>query len=297
MKKQIVITGASGFIASEFSRYFANEYDFIYISRKSNPSKNIYSWDDLGESPFLIANASCVINLAGVNIGDKRWSKSRKQDILDSRIKTTEQLVALLNKLDNKPDLLCASAVGIYPTSGEFDEYYNIDFSHYANFCETVTKRWENTTKEYQGRVVNMRFGVVLSSHGGALTKILLPFKLGVGSGISDGQWSFSWISLPDLINAIDFLIRKNEIKGPINLVSPEIISYNKLIDTIVKIYNKKCWFNLPKWLVTIMFGQMGTELLLSGQTVTPKKLQEYKFSFKYPSIDSTINAIHLGEF
>ena len=296
MKLQVAVTGASGFVATELGKYYSDKYDFIWISRLSDHGSNTYSWDEISQNHKHLAKVSCVINLAGANIGDKRWSGARKKLILDSRLKTTAKLVKILNQLPQKPDLLCASAVGIYPTSGVYDEYSLLDYTKYANFCESITKQWELFTHEYNGRVVNMRFGVVLSAHGGALTKILLPFKLGVGSGIADGSWSFSWISITDLCRAIDFLIEKRDINGVFNLVSPEIITYQQLIQTISSVYQKKIWFNLPRIAVTALFGQMGEELLLSGQKVIPKRLTQEGFKFSHPDIKSCLSAIFAGK-
>jgi len=295
MKKPIIaITGATGFIARQFKLYYSDRFEFILISHKS--TQGAYSFDDIKSNPMLLSKAVAVIHLSGANIGDKRWSEKRKQEILDSRIITTELLVAILNQLPNKPDLLCASAIGIYPEDNQvYSEYTKLDYSHYANFSEEITKKWESATFGYSGRVVNMRFGVVLSWHGGALDKILLPFKLGMGSGISDGSWPFCYISITDLCNAIGFLIDKRDITGAINLVSPEIISYKDLINTISRVYNKRCWFNLPKFVIKLLFGQMGRELLLSGQKVVPMKLQEHNFKFAYFNIESCLKDIKLA--
>ncbi len=296
MKPIIAITGASGFIAMQLQKHYSDRFEFILISRKSNPSLNTYSFDDIKANPMLLSKATAVIHLSGANIGDKRWSEKRKQEVLDSRITTTKILVTILNQLPNKPDLLCASAIGIYPQDNQiYSEYTKLDYNHYTSFSEEITKKWETATFDYLGRVVNMRFGVVLSGHGGALNKILLPFKLGVGSGISDGSWPFCYISITDLCDAIGFLINKRDITGAINLVSPEIISYKNLIHTISRVYNKRCWFNLPKFAIKLLFGQMGCELLLSGQKVVPLKLQEHNFKFTYSDIESCLKDIKLS--
>lgn len=292
MKTQIAITGASGFIATSLQNFFADKYDLILISQTSDHAKNTYSWQELQKTPQILAETSCVIHLAGANIGDKRWSSARKDLILNSRLQTTTQLINVLNQLENKPDLLSASAVGIYPTNGEFDEYSVIDHSVYANFCEEITKKWEMLSNDYHGRTVRMRFGVVLSSTGGALNKILLPFKLGVGTGISNGNWSFSWISIVDLCSAIDLLIEKKDIHGIVNMVAPEHILYRHLIQIISKVYRRRLWFNLPAWLIRLMFGQMGEELLLSGQYVVPNRLLEEGFKFQYSDIKTCMIAI-----
>lgn len=294
MKIQIAITGATGFIASQFIRYYADKYDFIKISRKAEHKNSVYSWDDLIQDPQILAKTSCVIHLSGASIGEKRWSESRKQEILDSRVKTTQVLVEVMNKLDYKPSLLCASAIGIYPTDGvAYDEYVKLDYTKYANFSEQITKQWEATATKYIGRVVNMRFGVVLSSQGGALSKILMPFKLGLGSGIADSSWSFSWISVTDLVRAIDFIAEHPDINGAVNLVAPQHISYQQLISTICQVYNKRCWFNLPKWLVHQLFGQMGDELLLSGQNVIPTRLPESGFKYIHSTIKECIQDVY----
>ncbi len=293
MANLIAITGASGFIAKEFQRYYKEKYDFIRISRVSNHVYNTYSWDEIAKTPQLLANVCCVINLAGVNIGAKRWSKARKKELLNSRVITTENLVLLLNSLPYQPALLCASAVGIYPSNEECDEDSLIDYNHYANFSEEITKKWEKAARAYKGRVVNMRFGVVLSSNGGALSKILFPFKLGIGCGISSGDWYFSWISSNDLVRAIDYLIERYDIVGIVNLVAPQLIKYKELIAAISNVYHIKLQFNLPKLVIHYMFGQMGDELLLNGQSVAPKRLLEQKFAFLYPTIIECIEAIH----
>ncbi|MDQ5920650.1 MAG: uncharacterized protein QG673_706 [Pseudomonadota bacterium] len=296
MQSKIIITGASGFIATELRKYFNDRYSLILVSREANHSRDTYSWNDIENSPQLLADAKCIINLSGANIGDKRWTNKQKQLIIDSRINTTAILIKALNTLRVKPDLLCASAVGIYPIHGIYDEYSNIDYNHYDSFSQKVTKLWENMANTYTGRVVNMRFGVVLSGHGGALGKILLPFRIGVGSGISKGNWLFSWISIIDLCRAIDYLIEQPQINGPVNLVAPQCITYKNLIDTISSVYSKKCWFNLPGWLIKVIFGQMGAELLLSGQHVIPKLLIQHGFKFIHADINNCISDIHEGK-
>ncbi len=297
-KKSICITGANGFIAKSFIHYFKDKYQFILISQERQNFSNSYSWNDLVYSPKILDCVDIVLNLAGANIGDKHWNNLRKKEIITSRIQSTQILVNALNTINHNAKLINASAVGIYPCDNViYDETSPLNFKYFNSFSEEITKSWELEALKYKGNLAITRFGVVLSAFGGALQKILMPFKFGVGVGIGDGDWPFSWISLVDLLHALEQIMLNDNLNGVFNLVSPDLICYHDLIQKISDIFNPKLRFNLPKWIIKIMFGQMGQELLLQGQRVKPARLSGIEFDFKYGNINDCISAINKKEF
>ncbi len=287
--KTILITGANGFIAKNFMNKYANTYKFILLSHKAQ--KNHITLEELAINLALIRTVDVVINFAGANIGSKRWGISRKIELLASRVNFTENLVRLLNQHNTNCHFISASAVGIYDFNSKSDEDTPINYDVYSNFSQELTKKWEQKALNYNGLLTITRFGVVLSSKGGAFGKILLPFKLFVGGKIGDGLQQFSWIALDDLISALDFIINK-KIHGVINITAPEEINNKKLTASISSVWHRPSFITVPQYLVKILWGQMGDELLLNGVYAIPKRLISLNFNFKYPDILSCLTAI-----
>lgn len=287
--KNVLITGSNGYIATAFVKQFAGKYNFILLSHKTTLGH--ITWDELNDNRKLIQSIDVVLNLAGCNIGDKRWSVKRKEEILSSRIETTQKLVNLFNSCDKKPHLISASAIGIYNSNQINDEETKIDYSHYANFSEEITKRWESEANEYIGLRTITRFGVVFSSNGGAFPKMLKPFTLGMGGILGDGSQYMPWVALPDLLNALDFLI-SYEKQGVYNIVAPDMKNNAELTKLIAKTWHRTSFMTMPKFLIKVLFGQMGEELFLSSIKVSPERLIGDKFTFHYPNLDSALIAI-----
>ena len=235
----IIIAGGSGFIGRNLVKHFLQKkFNITVIGRRQKKIVQRFSddvtpltWDTL--TPDAFKQADVVINLAGATIGEKRWSNARKNEILSSRIITTQTIAKLCAQLGTQaPALFNASAVGVYGLQSAapqglppaFDENSAIDFQHAEDFLAEVARKWELATqlaKQAGVRVVNMRFGVVLDNSGGALSQLKLPFLLGIGGPVGKGQQPFSWVALDDLMRAIDFLMAHPDINGPVNIVAP----------------------------------------------------------------------------
>jgi uncharacterized protein len=260
------------------------------------------TWEDFMMLPdHAIKQFESITNLCGENIADKRWSHKRKDEILLSRILPTQNIVEKLMPLsDQSPRLLNASAIGVYGApltehhdlSSPVDEETLIDFEHPKDFLQEVATQWEMATtpaKAHGVHVNNLRFAVVLTRKGGALEKMLTPFRLGVGGKIGSGQQAFSWIHIDDLIAMIDFLHAHPDIHGAINCVSPYAISQYTLAKTIGAILHKPSFMPMPAIMVKTLFGELGEALLLNGMNVYPKKLIAHDFHFQYPTIEDAL--------
>lgn len=298
---EILIGGGSGFIGSALATYLKHKGHHITLVSRGNRYQHYacITWQELTAS--LLSKFDVVINLAGANIGEKRWTEKRKQEILSSRIDTTNKIVDLCLKLGKQsPRLLNASAIGIYaqqrpklisPTLG-FDE--TIMVVDKKSFLNQVANAWEQATnpaKEAGISVVNMRFGVVLGNSGGVLKQLRLPYLLGLGGRIGSGEQPFSWVALTDVLRAIDFLLAHPELQGPINIVAPGIVKQKKFARRYAASLNRHAFFPTPAWLLKIIFGQMAEELLLQGQKVVSQRLLEAGFVFEYPDLKSLFNA------
>lgn len=287
--KTILIVGANGFIARQFKQQFMHKYNFINLSH--HPQFSHLTLEQLELQPELLQTIDYVINLAGANIGDKRWSSSRKECLIQSRIDTTRRLVALLNQYQPQTYLLSASAVGIYQPDQENTEFNLIDYKSYANFSQELTKQWELEVQKYNGPYLIARFGVVLSATGGAFPKMLDPFLKYVGGQLGTGQQYFPWVALPDLLNILDVKLTA-QICGIYNVVAPQLITNQELCKQIARLWQRPNWLKLPAWVIKLIFGQMGQELFLNSLIVTPQKLIDEKYGFLYPEISSCLQAI-----
>jgi len=290
----ILISGASGFIGQHLSNFLSlKDYTVLALQRKE-PSKPPY-WNidkniiDLGKYNKI----DIVIHLAGENIAGGRWTKKKKERIKSSRIKGTKLLCEYVSSLKNKPKLLIsASAIGFYGDRGE--ETLTEDSSKGTGFLADVCKKWEEATHIALSsgiRVVNMRFGMVLSPHGGALKRMLIPFKLGLGGIVGQGRQYISWIAIEDVLSAIDHIIKNEDISGPINFVSPNPVTNRYFTKTLAQILHRPALIPLPSLMAQVLFGEMAKELLLSSTKVIPKRLIDSGYRFIYPRLESALKA------
>jgi uncharacterized protein len=309
---KIVIAGGTGFIGQAMiQRYLLAHHDIIVIGRNQAKIRATFdqkvtaiTWKTLKDRAQDIENADVIINLSGAGIGDARWTAERKAEILNSRINPTSALVELCSQWGhNSPPLFNASAVGVYglePNSEHglppaMDEETPLDFNaHVEDFLDFVGRQWEMTTwpaREAGVRVVNMRFGVVLGKNGGVLSKLKLPFLIGLGGKLGTGKQAFSWVALPDLLRAIDFLLAHPDISGPVNIVAPGCVTQEQFAHALAKTLHRPAVISTPKFMLELAFGQMAEELLLGGQHVVPTRLQKQGFKFEYPDIKSALHA------
>lgn len=289
----ILLSGANGYIATSLKQHY--HFNFLLLSHQPLPGHLTFA--QLAAQPQLLQQITCVINLAGANIGAKRWSIKRKQELMASRILSTKNLVTLLNNHHSNAHFISASAIGIYPPGkDQCTEDTFIDYHHASNFSQQLTRKWEQEALKYAGPLTLTRFGVVLGRHGGALPTMLRPFLFGLGGRLGSGEQIFSWIALPDLLAALVWIIKEHAL-GVYNLVAPQAISNKDLTQQIATIWHRPAYCNLPSWLLKLAYGQMGQELLLNSLNIYPKRLLENSFTFTYPTSQSCLSAIHAQRF
>jgi uncharacterized protein (TIGR01777 family) len=232
-----------------------------------------------------------VIHLAGEPIIG-RWSKAKKRRILESRVVSTKLLAEIFARVERPPTVfLSASAVGYYGDRGE--EYLTEKSAAGEGFLASVCTAWEGGSKilEQRGiRVVHTRFGAVIGRNGGILKKMLLPFKLGLGCTLGTGKQWMSWIALKDLTRAIAFCIETPSIEGPVNCVSPNPIRQREFAKCLAASLSRPLFFRIPAWFLRTILGQMGDEVLLASQRVSPEKLHQKHFSFQAPTLEEAIS-------
>lgn len=277
--KTIAITGASGFVGTSLKKYFsALGYKIISISR-----------DILNDNKKLeetLNQTDIVINLAGANIIN-RWSESYKKLLYSSRIETTSKIVNAINSVQNKPKLLIStSAVGIYDNKTTYDENGSYSNDFLSNLCQD----WEKEAKKAKNETTKVsifRFGIVMGKDGGALQKMITPFKLGLGGTIGDGKQAFSYIHIEDLLNAYKFVI-ENEFEDTFNLTAPVPTTNKGLTLALGKTLKRPTILPVPQFVLNIIFSE-GARVLTDGQSAIPKKLLDLGFKFRFKTIEETI--------
>lgn len=301
---KILVTGASGFIGQALLQKLLSEnHEINILTRNSsspppfflNPKIKIYEWPDFRKLPPVeaIADIDGVINLMGENISSKRWSKKQKEKIYDSRIIGTSNLVKLIDENKDSPleFFITSSAIGIYPTNQNIILDEESPFG--SNFLAKLCQDWEGVTLKLKKtkRVVAIRTSVVLEKHGGALAKMLLPFQLGLGGPIGNGNQFMSWIDLDDLINIFIFAINDSTCEGPINGTAPHPIDNFHFTKALGKALGRPTLFPIPKTALRLALGEMSS-LLLDSQKVVSKKLSAKNFIFQYETIESSLDKI-----
>jgi uncharacterized protein (TIGR01777 family) len=272
---KIAISGTSGFVGSYLCNYLSKEgYEIVAIS------KDDYQDIDILSSKVL--ESDIVLNLAGANIM-QRWSEEYKKILYSSRIDTTKKIVKIINQSDKDIYLISTSAIGIYEDNIEQDED---NFTYANSFLSKICQDWESEARESKGKVAIFRFGVILGI-GGALKKMLTPFKLGVGGKIADGRQPFSYIHIEDLARAYEFAI-KDRLEGTFNLVTPHPVTNSIFTKALGKILNRPTIIPLPETILKLIFGE-GATILTNGQRVLPKRLLNSGFKFKYGHIDDIL--------
>ena len=295
--KTIVIAGASGTIGTALEKYLLEKGNSVKrLVRRSESNDSEIFWDPKNNKldPKRLTGIDAIVNLAGVGIGDKKWSQKRMDQILQSRIKATELLSETLSglKSDNGPAVLInASAIGYYGSTGT--THITEETKQGEGFLALVCSEWEKSTREAEKagiRVAHARTGVVLSSSGGLLKRLLPLFKLGIGGQIGSGKQMMSWISLRDEISAISWMLEK-EIEGAVNLVSPEPASNLEFTKTLGTLLKRPTILKVPTTALNLLYGkQLVEELMLSSQSVFPKKLQDNNFSFSDASLKEALS-------
>lgn len=282
---KIVISGASGFVGGRLTSFFSKLGYLVVPILRSDLERN--NFDELVRK---ISGAECVINLAGETIA-QFWTENAQHRIYLSRVDTTRRVVSAINAAHNRPKLfISASATGYYNPNTPCNE---LICKKGNGFLADVCQQWEAEAANVSNdvRLVISRFGVVLDSHKGALPKILAPFRFGVGVVAGSGRQHFSWIHIDDLCGAMHFLISNAQLKGPYNFTTSDIVSYRELIDKIAEIKGVKKVIYLPSILLYARFGA-GAATILDGWIVSPKRLKDAGFRWKYPTLTKALKNI-----
>lgn len=286
-KPIVFITGQSGMVGTALSEFLSHNYH-VHGLERTQSSANNPSWNYRQLLKKLNIDApDIMIHLAGAGIADKRWNTNYKQIIYDSRINGTQWLVDEVLIHEQRPQLfLSASAIGFY--GHRPGEVLTESAEAGSNFVAKISQNWEKATAPLSQagiRTVNMRFGMILSQNGGALKEMLLPFKLGLGGRMGDGQQKYSWVAIEDVIHAINFLINNSNIEGAVNITSPNAVTNSDYTRFLAKALNRPAFFHMPKPVVRLAFGEVADELLLADAEVKPEKLTAAGYAFKQPEL------------
>jgi uncharacterized protein len=292
---KVLVTGASGMVGSALVKSLHRKgHEVLRLVRGECSGENEVSWDPITgqiESGKL-SSIDAVVNLAGENIAAGCWSPKKKKRIWDSRVLGTQNLVRAMLSLKNPPKILInASAIGYYGDTGPqaIDERGSLG----KGFLATVCKDWEEATQEAENhgvRVVKLRIGMVVSPTGGALKKMLISFKLGLGGKVGSGRQYMSWISIDDLVSMIVFSLENERVSGVINAVAPEAVTNKEFTKTLGKVLGRPTIFPLPAFVARFMLGEMADGLLLVSSRVLPSAILNHGFSFKHPTLEEVLN-------
>ncbi len=288
---KVAITGATGMIGSALSKSLqADGHEVIAISRHAGEGVAQWNLEKGTLEVDKLAGCKAIVNLAGSSIA-QRWTREVKQEIVDSRVKGTQLIAEAAAKLDPRPTVLVsASAIGIYGANP--GQPVDESTSAGKGFLADVCVQWEAATAPAEAagiRVVHPRIGVVLSPDGGALAKMLTPFRAGLGGPIGNGKQMVSWISLDDLVRALRFLIEHDSLSGPVNLTAPGPVSNADFAKALAKTLDKPCALPAPAFALKLAMGEMVDETVLADQTVLPKRLEEAGFSFAHTDITEAL--------
>lgn len=292
---RVLISGAGGLIGTALTTVFEKEgFTVIRLVRtkRGDDLTSVLWYPETGviDSPSL-EKLDVVVHLAGENIASRRWNNRQKARIKDSRVKGTRLLSHALAQLEKPPQTyICASATGYYGDRG--DEILDETSSPGQGFLAEVCRLWEDACQpavERGIRVVKLRTGVVLSRYGGALGKMLIPIKLGVGGRLGSGRQYISWIRLEDLTAAVLHIVTHANISGPVNLVSPQPVTNIELTQKAARLLNRPAFFPVPAFVLRLVAGEMADPLLLASARVHPARLLETGFKFQYPTLDEAL--------
>ncbi|MBF0352039.1 MAG: TIGR01777 family protein [SAR324 cluster bacterium] len=291
---KILITGASGLVGKALVHELEQRHEIVPLSRTQSSGKPFWNPEHGVINPKDFEGVEAVIHLAGESIVEGRWSEEIKDKILNSRVHSTRLLVDTLAQMPQKPAvLISASAVGYYGNRG--DAWLDENSSSGTGFLPEVCRHWENASQPATAagiRLVNTRIGLVLSKHGGALKRMLLPFKLGVGGQLGSGHQYMSWIAINELTRIFEFLINHREIKGPVNVTAPNPVTNAEFTSALGKALFRPAILKLPAFLPKMAIGEVADELLFASARVRPQKLLDAGYSFQYDTILPALKAV-----
>ncbi len=294
---RVLVSGSSGLIGTALvPRLRSNGHEVVRLVRRPSDDADAVRWDpargELDEA--ALGGVDAVIHLAGEGIAARRWTDEQKRKILDSRVAGTDLLARAIAAQPAPPALLSGSAIGFYGDRG--DDELTEESGPGTGFLADVVKAWEGATKPAQdagGRVVHLRSGVVLAADGGALKRMLRPFKLGLGGRIGAGTQYFSWITLGDEVRAIERALIDAELVGPLNLTAPNPVTNADFTKTLGAVLHRPTVLPTPTFgLKAMLGGELVEEMLLGGQRVLPARLTANGFDFAHPQLEGALRAL-----
>ena len=290
---RIAITGASGLIGSELVPHLrASQHEVIRLVRRDPTAADEVRWGP--DTGFVgdLGDIDAVVHLAGAGVGDHRWSDSYKKEILDSRVNGTETISRAIAQMGHKPHtLISASAIGFYGDTGTTAVTETDPAGH--GFLSDVVVAWEDATHAASDagiRVVHLRTGLVVSARGGAWERMFPLFKAGVGGKLGNGKQYWSWISMRDELQAIEFALNNAEISGPVNLTGPQPETNAQITRVMGAVLGRPTLLPAPAIALKIYLGEFSTEVLGSSR-VLPARLEQHNFDFQDKNIESAIRA------
>lgn len=299
---KILVTGSTGLVGTALVKSLASDGHTVcrlirQQSKTTLGSKDGFdvAWNPAtGELGGAGVGPDAVINLAGASIAGGRWTEKRKELLRTSRIDTTQALVKALAKMDARPRVLVsASAIGIY--GDRADEVLTEESKPGTDFLAGLAREWEAEAQKAEAigiRVVLARFGIILARHGGALAKMLLPFKLGAGGRLGSGKQWMSWITLEDVVGIVRFALENGDVRGALNVAAPQPVQNAEFTKTLAQVLHRPALFPAPAFALRLALGEMADALLLSSQRVNSQKLQQLGYSFLYSDLLSALSAV-----
>lgn len=294
-RKKIAVSGASGLVGTQLCAFLSTGGHEIWrlVRREVDPARNEIYWNPASDEidAGALEGFDAIIHLAGENIAAGRWNDTRKQAILESRRMGTDLVARTIATLENPPAVfISASGIGAYGDTG--DQVVDEQSAMGEDFLAEVCKVWEGATEPATKagiRTVQLRTGVVLSSSGGALEQMLMPFRLGAGGRLGSGRQYFSWIGIDDLVGAYQFALFNDELSGPINACAPDQVTNLAFTKTLGRVLRRPTIAPLPGFVVRTIFGEMGQALLLSGQRAVPAHLSNAGFEFLHGDLEGAL--------
>jgi uncharacterized protein len=295
----VAVTGATGLIGTALvSHLRVRGMRVRRLARPGRAAEDDVAWDPMRGvlAPNALDGVDAVVHLAGEPIA-QRWTAARKQAIRESRVRGTELLARTIAEMDRKPRvMLSGSAVGFYGDRG--DEPLDENSAAGSDFLAGVVREWEEASRAAADagvRVVKLRTGVVLSPRGGALEKLLLPFRMGVGGPIGSGRQWMSWISLHDHVRAIEHAMTTETLGGPVNLVAPNPVTNAEFATTLGRVLTRPALVPVPSFALELLYGEMARATILSGQRVLPRALVRSGFVHAHPTLEQALR-FELGD-
>lgn len=282
---KIAVSGSSGLVGTHICRQLTQQGDQIV------PIPRLFF---TAPNPMVLEGCDVVIHLAGAGVSEHRWSAAYKDLIRSSRVRGTAALAQAITQCTARPKvLICASAIGIYGNRGE--EELTEESTAGTGFLAQLARDWEAAcapAREAGVRVVNLRFGMILAQDGGALARMLPLFKWGVGGPLGSGRQWISWISIQDVVGAIQFAIAHEELRCPVNVVAPTPVRNADFAKAVGHVLHRPAFLPAPAFALRLAMGDMADELLLTSQRVVPNVLQKSGFKFQYPKLEAAISSV-----